>query len=72
MIGHLSVYHVSNVWFDVCNSGLVQLQSTEVSRTVTNIFEWNWMITVNEGTQDPEYWTQYSSFVSALSTVYAQ
>ena len=27
---------------------------------------------VNEGTQDPESWTQYSSLVTALFTVYAQ
>jgi len=29
-------------------------------------------VNVNEGTQDPENWTQYSSFVTALFTAYAQ
>jgi hypothetical protein len=29
-------------------------------------------LNVNEGTQDPENWTQYSSLVTALFTVYSQ
>jgi len=33
---------------------------------------WSVSVNVNEGTQDPENWTQYSSFVTALFTVYAQ
>jgi hypothetical protein len=53
---------------------VLQLQSAEVSRTVTSSFVWSWTITVNvnEGIQDPESWTQYSSCVSALFIVYAQ
>ena len=41
---------------------------------MTSSFEWSWTISEcgNEGTQDPENWTQYSSFVTALFTVYAQ
>jgi hypothetical protein len=59
-----------------CNSRrlVLQLQSAEVSGTVTSSFEWSWTISVNvnEGIQDPQNWTQYSSFVSALFTVYAR
>jgi hypothetical protein len=35
---------------------VLQLQSAEVSRTVTSGFEWSWTISVNvnEGIQDPE------------------
>jgi hypothetical protein len=53
---------------------VLQLQSAEVSRKVTNSFVWNWTISakVNEGIQGPENWTQYSSLVSPLFTVYAQ
>jgi len=51
---------------------VIQLQSAEVSRMVTSSFECSCTISVNEGIQDPENWTQYSSFVSALFTVYAQ
>ena len=42
--------------------------------TVTGSFVWSWTISVNVnvGTQDPENWTQYRSFVSALFTVNAQ
>jgi hypothetical protein len=41
---------------------------------VTSSFVWSWTISVNvnEGIEDPKNWTQYSSFVSALFTVYAQ
>jgi len=44
---------------------MLQLQSAEVSRTVTSSFLWGWTISVNvnERIQDPENWTQYSSFV---------
>jgi hypothetical protein len=59
-----------------CNSSclVLQLQSAEVSRTVTSSFELSWMIGVNvdEGIQDPKNCTQYNSFVSALLIVYAQ
>ena len=51
---------------------VLQLQSAEVSRRVTSSFEWSWMISVDERTQDPENWTQRISFLSALFTVYAQ
>ena len=58
----------------MCSSLVFLLQAAEVSRTVTSTFVWSWTIcvNVNEGTQDPENWTQYSSSVSALFTVYAQ
>jgi hypothetical protein len=58
----------------MCRRLVLQLQSAEISRTVTSSFVWRWTISVNvnEGIQDPENWTQYSSFVSALFTVYAQ
>jgi len=48
------------------------LQSAEVSQTATRSFVSSWTISVNvnEGTQDPENWTQYSLSVSALFTVY--
>jgi hypothetical protein len=48
---------------------------------VLNFYQWwkfldqlractrSWTISVNEGIQDPENWTQYSSFVSALFAV---
>ena len=29
-------------------------------------------VTINEGIQDPENWTQHSSFVTELFTVYSQ
>jgi len=56
----------------MCNCLVLQLQSAEVSRTVTSSFVWSWTISVNvnEGIQDSEIWTEYSSFVSALFTVY--
>ena len=40
---------------------------------MTSSFEWSWTISEcgNEGTQDPEKWTQYASFVTALFTVCA-
>jgi len=53
---------------------VIQMQSAEVSRTVTSSFEWSWTIsvTVNEGIQGPESWTQYSSIVTVLFTIHAQ
>jgi hypothetical protein len=58
----------------MCNWPVLQLQSAEVSRTVTSSFVWRWTFSanVNGGIQDPDNWTQYSSFVSALFTVYAK
>jgi hypothetical protein len=37
----LNVYRASNVWVDVCNSSclVLQLQSAEVSRSVSSSFE---------------------------------
>jgi hypothetical protein len=71
-----SSHEQSNVQADTYNSRrlVIQLQSAEVYRTVTSSFVWSWTISVNvnEGTQDPENLTRYSSFVSALFTVYAQ
>ena len=50
--------HVSNLWVDLCNSSclVLQLQSAEVSLTVTSSFECvrTVSVNVNEGTQDPE------------------
>jgi len=53
---------------------VLELQSAEVSRTVTSSFEWSWtiIVNINEGIQDPRSWTQYNSFLSELFTVYAQ
>ena len=53
---------------------VIQLQSAIVSRTPTSSFEQSWTISanVNEGTQDPESLTQYSSIVTALFTTHAQ
>jgi len=72
----LNVYRENNVWVDLGNSSclMLQLQSAAVSPTVTSSFEWSWTISVNinERMQDPENWTQYSLFVSALFTVYTQ
>jgi len=47
---------------------VLQWQSAKVARTVTSSFLWSWTISVNvnEGIQDPENRTQYSSFVSAF------
>jgi hypothetical protein len=62
------------VGFECKSRHLVLLiQSAEVYRTVTSSFVWSCTISanVNEGIQDPANWTQYSSFVSALFTVYA-
>jgi hypothetical protein len=58
----------------MCSCLVLQLQSAEVSGTVTSSFVWSCTISFNvsEGVQDPESWTQHSSFVSALFTVYAQ
>jgi len=58
----------------MCSCLVIQLQSAEVSRTVTSSFVWSWTISVdvNEGIQDPEIWTQDSSFVTALFTIHAQ
>jgi hypothetical protein len=58
----------------MCSCRVLQLQSAEVSPMVTSSFVWSWTLSVNvnEGIQDPENWTQYSSFVSSLFTVYAQ
>jgi hypothetical protein len=58
----------------MCNCLVLQLQSAEVSGTATSSFVWSYTISVNvnEGIQDPENWTQYSLFVSALFTAYAQ
>jgi len=58
----------------ICSCLVLQLQSAEVSRTVTCSFVWTWTISanVNEGIQDAESWAQYSSFVATLFTVYAQ
>jgi hypothetical protein len=71
----LNVYRASNVWVDVRNSSCLvhQLQPADTSPTVTSCFVWSWTIRfyVIEGLQDPESWTQYSSCVSALFTVYA-
>jgi len=57
----------------MCSCPVVQLQSAEESRKVTSRFEWSRTVSVNvyEGIQDPESWTQYSSFVSTLFTVNA-
>jgi len=66
---------MSNVWVDIRNSSclVLQVQSAEISWTLTGSFVWSWMsiVNFNEGTQYPESWTQYSSFVSALFPVYA-
>jgi len=76
MWSRLSVYRAGKVWVDLHNSSclVLQLQSAEVSGTVTSSFEWSWTVSVNvnKGIEDPESWTQYTSFVSALFTVYAQ
>jgi hypothetical protein len=58
----------------VCSCLVLHLHSAELSPPVTNSFEWSWTISVNgnEGTQDPENWTQYLSIVSELFTVYTQ
>ena len=59
------------MWVDVCNSNrLVQLQCARISRTVTSSFVWSWTISVNEGIQDPESWTQYSSFCISINVYY--
>jgi len=36
------------------------------------LYEAGRSVLINEGTQDPENWIQYNSFVSALFAVYAQ
>jgi len=42
----LNIYCASNMWTDTCDSRclVLQLQSTELSRKVTNSFEWSWTI----------------------------
>jgi len=54
----LNDYRASNVWVDVCNSSclVLELQSAEVCRMVTNSFEGSWTtsVDINDGTKDPE------------------
>ena len=57
------------------NCLVLQLQSAEVSRTVTtSSFEWSWTISEcgNEETHIHESRTSYVSLVTALFTVYVQ
>ena len=42
----ISVYSAKNVWVDACNSSclVIQLQSADLSRTVTARFECRWTV----------------------------
>jgi len=57
----------------MCSCLLLQMQSAEYpERWPAALNEPGLLVSVNEGTQDPKNWTQYSSFASTLFTVYAQ
>ena len=57
----------------MCSCLVLQLQSAEyLDQWPAALNEAGLLVSVNEGTQDPENWTQYGLFVSALFTVYAQ
>ena len=65
----LKVYRASKVWGRKRKSSclVLQLQPATVSRPVTSSCVWSWTISVNvnEGTQDSDSWTQYSSLVTS-------
>jgi len=57
----------------MCSCLVLPLQSAEYhERWPAALNEAGLLVSVNEGARDPENWTQYSSFASALFTVYAQ